>query len=221
MNTEALLGLLHISSPALPVGAFAYSQGLETAIEQGWCHDGETTGKWIEILLDQGLGHLDVPVFKRLYDAWDQEDRESVNRWNDTLLAFRETRELYNEDCQIGNAFAVWHRSLHNDERVNWLEQPTVAAMYSLAGVLQGLNKEAAAAGFLWSWCENQVASAAKAVPLGQTDAQKILKRLTVVIGQTITAGFDRGDDEIGNSLHHYAMGSAWHEQQYSRMFRS
>ena len=221
MNTEALLGLLHISSPALPVGAFAYSQGLETAIDRGWCHNGESTADWVHALLEQGMASLDVPVFCRLYRGWKQHDCSAVEYWNSTLLAFRETRELYDEDCQVGKAFAVWHRSLYDDERTDWLKQPTVAAMYALAAVRQGLDKEVAATGFLWSWCENQVASASKAVPLGQTDAQKILRRLIVAIGPAVSSGMALGDEQIGNSLHHYAMASSWHEQQYSRLFRS
>ncbi|MGI9273917.1 MAG: urease accessory protein UreF [Endozoicomonas sp.] len=221
MNTEALLGLLHISSPALPVGAFAYSQGLETAIDRGWCHDGESTARWITALLEQGMTSLDIPVFSRFYQGWKQHDRAAVEHWNSTLLAFRETRELYDEDCQVGKAFSVWHRSLHDDERTDWLEQPTVAAMYALAAVRQGLNREVAVSGFLWSWCENQVASASKAVPLGQTDAQKILQKLIAAIGPAVTFGLQVDDEQIGNSLHHYAMASSWHEQQYSRLFRS
>lgn len=108
ITTESLLGLLHLASPALPVGAFAYSQGLETAIDRQWCYNRETTGNWISELMQQGMARLDIPVFFRLYDAFAVEDRQQVNHWNETLLAFRETRELYDEDCQVGRAFAVW-----------------------------------------------------------------------------------------------------------------
>ncbi|WP_281646298.1 urease accessory UreF family protein [Parendozoicomonas sp. Alg238-R29] len=221
MKAESLLGLLHISSPSLPVGAFAYSQGLETAIDRGWCTDEESTGRWIYELLKQGIATLDLPVFLRLYRSWATQDRDAVNQWNAELLAFRETKELYDEDCQVGRAFAVWHRSLYDDERIDWLSQPTVAAMYALAGVYNDLGEEAAALGFLWSWCENQVASAAKAVPLGQTAAQRILQKLIATIEPVIHHSVSIQDHEIGNSLHHYAMASAWHEQQYSRLFRS
>ncbi|CAM3701780.1 urease accessory protein UreF [Parendozoicomonas haliclonae] len=221
MNLANVLSLLHISSPSLPIGAFAYSQGLETAIDKGWCHDEQSTGRWIRDLMVQGLGTLDIPMFRRLYQGWEQQDREAINYWNDRLLAFRETKELFTEDCQVGRTFQTWHRTLHDDNRVEWLEQPTVIAMYTLACVRQEIPQTMAATGFLWSWCENQVASASKAVPLGQTAAQRVLQNLITEIEPVITAGFALADEEIGNSLHHYAMASSWHEQQYSRLFRS
>ena len=91
ITTESLLGLLHLASPALPVGAFAYSQGLETAIDRQWCYNRETTGNWISELMQQGMARLDIPVFFRLYDAFSIEDQKQVTHWNNTLLAFRET----------------------------------------------------------------------------------------------------------------------------------
>ncbi|MTI14530.1 urease accessory protein UreF [Sansalvadorimonas verongulae] len=221
MKTEELLALLHISSPSLPIGAFAYSQGLETAIDKGWCADEASTAGWIEQSMKMGLGQLDIPLFKRLYCAWQDGDKDAVEYWNDELLAFRETKELYDEDRQVGQTFATWHRTLYDDERVDWLARPTAVAMYALATQRQRIPVNTAAAGFLWSWCENQVISASKTVPLGQTAAQRILIRLIASIEPVIQKGFALEDHQIGNSLQHYAMASAWHEQQYSRLFRS
>ncbi|WP_062264030.1 urease accessory protein UreF [Endozoicomonas arenosclerae] len=222
MNTDALLGLLHISSPALPVGAFAYSQGLETAIDRQWCYDRESTCSWISELLTQGMGRLDVPAFYRLFDAFESEDRQTVEYWNNQLLAFRETRELYDEDCQVGKAFKTWLQSLYPEEsRAQWLEKPTQAAMFALSCLCHGMDKETAAIGLLWSWCENQVAGATKAVPLGQTDAQKILQHLAHEIATVLASSKTIKDHEMGNNLVHYAMASSWHEHQYSRLFRS
>ncbi|WP_448218458.1 urease accessory protein UreF [Endozoicomonas sp. 2B-B] len=222
MNTEALLGLLHLSSPALPVGAFAYSQGLETAIDRQWCFDRESTCHWVSQLLGQGMGRLDVPVFFRLYDAFRSDDRPSVEHWNRQLLAFRETRELYDEDCQVGRAFKTWLKSLFPQEsRADWLEIPSQAAMFALSSLCHGMEKDIAAIGLLWSWCENQVTAATKAVPLGQTDAQKILHHLASEIGPVIESAKTIHDHELGNNLVHFAMASSWHEHQYSRLFRS
>ena len=220
--TKSLLGLLHLASPALPVGSFAYSQGLETAIDRQWCYNQTTTGDWISELMHQGMARLDLPVFLRLYRALEIENREQVTHWNDTLLAFRETRELYDEDCQVGKAFCTWIKSMYpNEERALWLEQPTQPAMFALASLCAGVDENSAAIGLLWSWCENQVAAATKAVPLGQTDAQRILKRLIHEIESALSTGAALADHEIGNNLMHYAMASSWHEHQYSRLFRS
>ena len=108
-----------------------------------------------------------------------------------------------------------------NEERALWLEQPTQPAMFALASLCAGIDENSAAIGLLWSWCENQVAAATKAVPLGQTDAQRILKRLIHEIESALSTGAALADHEIGNNLMHYAMASSWHEHQYSRLFRS
>ena len=222
MNTESLLNLLHIASPALPVGAFAYSQGLETAIDREWCYNRETTAEWVSELLREGVGLLDLPVFLRLYDAYSQEDKEAVVYWNQALLSFRETKELYDEDRQVGRAFKSWLLSLYSqEERAQWLEQPTQTAMFALSSLCGNMDRDSAAIGMLWSWCENQVTAATKAVPLGQTDAQHILHRLISEIDDVLTKAKSLSDDEIGNNLMHYAMASSWHEHQYSRLFRS
>ncbi len=222
MNTESLLGLLHISSPALPVGAFAYSQGLETALDQGWCHDAASIGEWITDLLMHGMAKLDGPFFLRLMDGWQANEVSTVVHWNDLLLAFRESKELFDEDCQVGRAFCAWHRSLYpDDERLEWLAKPTVAAMYALAAHRHGINREAGLAGFFWAWCENQVAAAAKALPLGQTDAQHLLLQLSHNLPEAMATAASLQDDAIGSCVVRGAMASAWHERQYSRLFRS
>ncbi|WP_299732244.1 urease accessory UreF family protein [uncultured Endozoicomonas sp.] len=222
ITTESLLGLLHLSSPALPVGAFAYSQGLETAIDRQWCHNRQTTGDWISELMLQGMAKLDVPVFLRLYRALKNHDQEQVIFWNDTLLAFRETKELYDEDCQVGRAFCTWVKSMYPDEpRADWLITPTQCSMFSLSSLLGSIDEQSAVIGLLWSWCENQVTAATKAVPLGQTDAQHILKRLTHEMDGALNAAHSLNDHEIGNNMMHYTMASSWHEHQYSRLFRS
>lgn len=221
-TTESLLGLLHLASPALPIGSFAYSQGLETAIDRQWCYDQTTTGNWITELMHYGMARLDLPCFLRIYRAMREEDKEQVTYWNNTLLAFRETRELYDEDCQVGKAFCTWIKSMYpNESRAHWLTKPTQPAMFALASLCVNVDEKSAATGWLWSWCENQVTAATKAIPLGQTDSQHILKRLIGEIGAALATGDALADHEIGNSLMHYAMASCWHEHQYSRLFRS
>jgi urease accessory protein len=218
-----LLGLLQLSSPALPVGAFAYSQGLEFALDNNWCSGSGDVAKWIENNLEFGLGQLDLPIYCRLYSAWQEQDIERLQYWNATLLAFRETKELYLEDIQIGSAFRQWHlgQDSERDSYLNLCEQPTVAAMHSLASVLSQINLESSILGFAWSWAENQISCASKAMPMGQTDAQRILKSLMPLIGEVCDNAQDISDDDIGSNLMGTAMASALHEQQYSRLFRS
>lgn len=235
INAAGILSLLHISSPALPVGAFAYSQGLEYALDAGWCKNREDVQAWIEENLQYGLGQLDLPVFLRMYNAWKGKDEAAIQYWNETLLAFRESKELYLEDIQVGSAYAQWHLGQEKGQEkgieqceeagrstyIDMLEKPTVVAMSSLASVLSEINAQTALLGFVWSWCENQIASASKAMPMGQTDGQRILQSLIPKIVEICEQAKNITDEEIGTGLMGVAMASSLHEQQYSRLFRS
>lgn len=223
INAASILSLLHISSPALPVGAFAYSQGLEFALDKGWCKNREDVNAWIEENLTYGLGQLDLPVYIRSYNAWKNKDFDQVKYWNEMLLAFRESKELYLEDTQVGSAYAQWHlgQDASRQSLLNECSNPTVVSMSALAAVLTDIDIEQALLGFVWSWAENQIASASKALPMGQTDGQRILQALIPVIAQVCEQAMEIKDDEIGTGLMGTAMASSLHEQQYSRLFRS
>lgn len=228
MKTTSLLSLLHISSPALPIGAFAYSQGLEYTLDAGWCKTAKDVEQWIESVLRFGIAGVDLPILKRLHQAWQAEDREAIIHWNDMLLAFRETKELYLEDVQVGDAFKQWHLAQLKDadassqeEKLEWLDKPSVVAMYALHGVLTEIPVEECLIGFSWAWLENQIAAASKAMPMGQTDGQKIMRRLIPVIDDVVTQAMMLSDEEIGSGLVGLAMSSSLHEHQYSRLFRS
>ncbi len=245
MQTTSLLNLLHISSPALPIGAFAYSQGLEYTLEAGWCKNADDVEQWIKSVMVHGLGGVDLPILKRLHQAWfcyfqenektDELDEtveslnsqslnaQSLKAWNATLLAFRETKELYLEDIQVGDAFKQWHKSQSAEHiaKLEIVDKPTVACMYALNGVIKGLTVEECLIGFVWTWLENQITSASKAMPMGQTDGQNIIRHLIPEIEAVIENAMTVEDDDIGSGLVGLSMSSALHENQYSRLFRS
>jgi urease accessory protein len=239
MQTTSLLNLLHISSPALPIGAFAYSQGLEYTLEAGWCKNADDVEQWIKSVMVHGLGGVDLPILKRLHQAWgayfieyDEADEQantenshvkSLKIWNATLLAFRETKELYLEDIQVGDAFKQWHKSqsVEHLTKLELVDKPTVACMYALNGVIKGLTIKECLIGFVWSWLENQITSASKAMPMGQTDGQNIIRHLIPEIAAVIESAMELENDDIGSGLVGLSMSSALHETQYSRLFRS
>jgi urease accessory protein len=222
-NSHSLLALLHVSSPALPVGAFAYSQGLEYALDCGWCKNDKDVKSWIEDNLRLGFGQLDLPIYIRMFNAWQNNDSETVNDWNHTLLSFRESKELWLEDTQVGSAYVQWHlgQDPAREPLVKSIKQPSVVSMNSLAASLNKIDLPTALIGFAWSWCENQVTSASKALPLGQTQAQQILQTLIPVIADVCEQATKIEDDDIGTGLMGLAIASSLHEQQYSRLFRS
>jgi len=219
----SLLKLLQLSSPTLPVGAFAYSQGLESAIESGFIKESKALRVWLIDSLTLSLKNGDLPIFFRLYKAWENDDIDKVMHWNQTLRAQRETSELRSEDHHLGLALARLLKDLDIAEAEILHKKGDLCfiTLFTLAANKWNIEMEQAANGFIWSWLDNQIAAAIKLVPLGQTDGQKVLSDLLPEIPKIIEEGFAIGDDEIGASLPMTAILSSQHETQYSRLFRS
>jgi urease accessory protein len=218
-----LVRLLQLASPALPVGMYSYSQGLERAVEDGWIRDEAGAGEWIGGILERGPARVDVPLLVRLYDAWAAGDGAAVERWSRTLRACRETSELRAEDRQTGQALARLLESLGSERAGNWTRHPaaTLATGFALAAVEWHIPKEQAALGYLWSGLENQVLCAVKLVPLGQAAGQRLLRDLAARIPEWASRASHLADADIGGGAFGLALASSRHETQYSRLFRS
>lgn len=219
----SLMRLMQLTSPSLPVGAFAYSQGLESAVELGVLKDLDSARGWIQNIMHQGLGRLELPIFYRLYQAWDVNDDVQLKALNAQLFAQRETSELHAEDAHMGSALSRLLSSLDMQGTTLWVrgEPLSFTTMFALAAVRWNIDMSQAATGLVWSWMENQVAAAIKLVPLGQTDGQRLIGELLQEIPALVTQSSQLKDDEIGSSLPMLAILSAQHETQYSRLFRS
>jgi urease accessory protein len=221
-DPHALLRLCHLVSPALPVGAYAYSQGLEYAVHAGWVHDEATTLEWLSGLSQHGLGTLDLPLLLRLHRAWSAPDMPAVRHWNAQLIAARETSELRAEELHLGRALARVLVELEIAEAGDWRQTASAfATLFSLAAVHWHINAGDALRGYLWTWSENQVLAAVKLVPLGQSAGQRLLHRLTDAMPAIVERAQTLGDDAIGVGTVSQALASALHESQYSRLFRS
>jgi urease accessory protein len=219
----ALLRLLQLVSPQLPIGAYAYSQGMEYAVQAEWVCDEADVQAWLHGVLCHGLAQLDVPVLLRLYRAWDENDLESIEYWSRCLRASRESAELQAEDRHLGMALARLLTDIKIEDARSWMRAPhvTLATMFSLAATRWGIRFEQAATGYLYAWAENQVAAAIKLVPLGQTAGQRILSAVMSDIVTAVRNGMQVIDTDIGFAAPRLAIGSALHESQYSRLFRS
>lgn len=217
-----LLRLLQLASPTLPVGAYAYSQGMEHAIDRQWLTDAASTQNWILGVMQHAMVRVDLPIFSRLYSALQTERSDLFDYWNRYLLASRESSELQNEDLHLGNALLQLLSDLGLDAATDRIDGGyTYAAAFAQASAHWRLELKQAASALLWSWVDNQVAAAIKLVPLGQTAGQRILVQCMDRIPGAVNEGLATGEDEIGFSLPALAIGSAHHEQQYSRLFRS
>jgi urease accessory protein len=222
MSTSTELArLLQLASPTLPVGAFSYSQGLEAAVEAGIVHDRASAAQWIGEVLALSLARMEAPILARLIAAWGAGERATIERWNDDFLASRETRELRAETVQMGYSLRALLVQLGDATPLEAIDEPSFPAAFAYAVARWQIDVHDALIAYLWAWLENQVMAAVKAVPLGQTDGQRILlalgSRLEAVAGEAESLD----DDALGGYTPGLALLSSLHETQYSRLFRS
>jgi urease accessory protein len=220
-----LLGLMWLASPALPVGGFSYSEGLESAVDAGIVHDGPSAADWLADQLQLGLARADLPLLAAAHAALAAHDAARIAELNTWMLATRETTELRAQCEQMGRSMLEWLRQRGDDPRVATLAalQPAPAwpIAFALATVQAGAAVRDALLTFGFSWAENQVQAALKAVPLGQSAGQRILARLAQDLPAAVEAALALGDDARQAFTPMLAIRSAQHETQYSRLFRS
>ena len=219
----ARLRLMQLVSPALPIGGFTYSQGLEWAVEAGWVRDSASLEDRLRGLVDDALAMLELPVLARLYTACEQRDVQRIADWGKALYAARESRELRDEERQRARALVSLLRDLDVAEADDWRDalRHCQAAPFALAAVHWRIAREDCLLGYAWSWLENQVAAAIKLVPLGQTDGQRVQLRLAARLPGAVERALQCDDDDIGAGAPAMAIASAAHETQYTRLFRS
>ena len=226
MRIAELTALLHLASPALPIGAFSYSQGLESAIEHGLIHDGDSAREWIASGLTNVLARGELPFLAHQMTRWRDHDAAGLAAADEEFLASRESSELRRETQQMGWSLAQLCTQLEwgDAERLATLNaikpvsQPTA---FAFAAYANDAATDAALAAYAFSWVENQAAAALKAVPLGQIAGQRIIVALRVAIDTAVEKALDTSPGEINTFAPQLGILSARHESQYSRLFRS
>jgi urease accessory protein len=218
-NTDAaLLRLLWLASPALPIGGFSYSEGLEAAVEAGLVHDEGSAGEWLAQQLHASLARADLAVVALAVAACRGGDAEELGRLDQWVRQTRETSELRQQSEQMGRSLREWQRSLgHKDLPAEF----TYPVAFAVAAESCGAPTRAIALAYAFAWCENMMQAAIKSVPLGQGAGQRILARL----GNELPAAIDHALALDAGQLQSFtpmlAILSARHETQYSRLFRS
>jgi urease accessory protein len=217
------LRLLQLASPSLPVGAYSYSQGLEAAIEGRIVSDARSAQAWIGDVLDLSLAAMEAPVLLRLIAAWSAGDEAAARRWNEEFLASRETAELRAETVQMGYSLRRLLRDLEPETaaRLDGFDEIAYPTAYAFAITAWTIGAREALEAYLFAWVENQVLAAVKAIPLGQTDGQRILLSLGARIAAAAAHAGSLRDDELANFTPGLALLSSRHETQYTRIFRS
>jgi urease accessory protein len=220
-----LLRLLQFASPALPVGAYSYSQGLEHAVEAALVQDEASAARWIEGVLRFSVANCEAPCLLAMMDAASTCERERLSLLNAWFLASRECAELRAETVQLGHSLVRLLEQLDGKAApltgfLRTLPEPSYPCAWACAACAFGLPRNHALAAYLWAWLENQVLAAVKLVPLGQSAGQRILFRL----GEAVEELVARDACEPGewtNFAPGLALAAVMHETQYTRLFRS
>ncbi|MBO9679261.1 MAG: urease accessory protein UreF [Acidovorax sp.] len=228
LPAASLLQLIWLASPALPVGGFSYSEGLEVAVERAGVTTEQAASDWIADQLHLSQVRGDMAVVARAVTAWRQAAHDRVQALNDWVLHTRETHEMRLQTEQMGRSLAEWLRNQHagDPERLRDVKRlATLPPTYPVAFALAAAATEACAhdvlLAYTFGWAENMVQAAIKAVPLGQSAGQRILARLAAAIpaaAHTALALPDTGRQAFSPML---GILSAQHETQYTRLFRS
>lgn len=226
MQATALLHLLQLASPSLPIGAYSYSQGLEAALEKGLVRDEPSAREWIASTLHHVVARFEAPVLWRLLHAFATRDLAAVTWWTERFVAARDTAEFRAETIQMGYSLAKLAIDLKvaDDALRSLLEaQPEVPLPTALAyaAVALGVPHDAALLGMLFSWAENQVLVCVKSVPLGQVSGQRLLLSLQPELERAAQTAMHLSDDELSNWSPGLSLLSMQHEVQYSRLYRS
>ena len=215
----SLAKLLQLASPTLPVGAYSYSGGLEAACEAGVVSDAASAQRWIGDVLEWSTARMEAPILLSFLSGFEKKDLKKAEKTNEMFLASRETAELRAETVQMGYSLNRLLKDIGVGEVP--VEEPSFPAAFAFAAAHWKIKPEDALQAYLWAWLENQVMAAVKAVPLGQTDGQRILLSLGDRLSSLVEKAKSLKEEDLGNFVPGLAMLSSMHETQYSRLFRS
>jgi urease accessory protein len=222
----ALLQLMRLASPSLPVGGFSYSDGFEAAFEAGLVAGEAQALAWLLDQLHLGLGRGELPVVAHATRAWKRHDPARIAELNAWVSTTRETSEWRQQSAQMGRSMAQWLRQ-HDapDERLPALAAlapaPTWPIAFALAGAATGAPVRDVLLAFAAGWAENMAQAAMKAIPLGQAAGQRLLAGLSKDIPGVVAAAARMPFDAMQAFTPMLAILSSKHEAQYSRLFRS
>jgi urease accessory protein len=225
LTSSALLQLIWLASPGLPVGGFSYSEGLEAAVDAGLADREDTARQWLLDQLHLTQARSELPAVAAAFRAWQAHELARVQALNDWVLATRETAEGRQQCAQMGRSLADWLRQRSADADADALSAlrpaPSWPVAFALAAARSGADVHSALCAMAFGWAENLVQAAVKAVPLGQSAGQRMLGSLSEAIPAAVDAALRLDDDTRQAFSPGLAILSARHEAQYSRLFRS
>lgn len=224
MNETALLSLLQLASPTLPIGAYSYSEGLETLVDTEVIKDIATLEHWLTQELTHGVARLEAAIMLRAYQSFIKGDGSQLGYWNQWLTATKETEELREQSWQMGNSLMLLLGELSPETKelgVNNQEPWNYAIAFGIAAAAWNISPSVAITAYLQSWATNLISAGLKLIPLGQTAGQKLLWSIRpqlVIAAETV---MNLTDEQLATCGWGLAIASMAHTHQYSRLFRS
>ena len=225
-EAASLYRLMTWLSPAFPVGAFSYSSGIEWAVETGDIVDAASLRDWLAAMLANGAGLCDAIFLAEAHRAAANDDGTRLFDVAELARAFVLSRERHLETTAQGRAFietalAAWPRTSLS----RLIEACGGAIAYPVAvGIVSAAHAVPLAPtlhAFLHALTSNWISAATRLVPLGQTDSQRLLAQLEVVVAATARRAFSASLDDLGSASFRADLASLRHETQYTRLFRS
>ena len=225
LSATSLIQLIWLASPALPVGGFSYSEGLEVAVERAVVATESIASDWLSDQLHLTLVRGDLAVIAQAIPAWRSGQLPRIRQLNDWVLQTRETSELRAQTEQMGRSLLEWLRN-HEGANARHIQDcanlpPTYPLTFALAASQLEAGVRDCLLAYAFGWAENMVQAALKSVPLGQSSGQRILARLSREIAPAVETALLLPDDERQAFSPMLAILSSQHETQYSRLFRS
>lgn len=203
-----LLTLMQWMSPAFPVGGYAYSHGLEQAIQDGAITDADMLYDWLVEVLEHGTGRVDAILLCLALNGADVAD---------TARALAASKERFEEAEAQGRAFTDAVNGIYGEDTP---PAPLPVAV-GIAARRLDLIVPQVAAHYLHAFASNLVSAAVRFVPLGQTDGQKVLKRLHGVIEGVAAQAADATLEDLGNAALGSDMAAMRHETMDVRIFKT
>jgi urease accessory protein len=224
IDNTALLCILQLASPALPVGAYSYSEGLETLIDTGTIENEQSLKHWLKQELHYGAIRLEAAVMVRAYNSAKLGDTEALSYWNNWLSAARETEELRSSSWQMGRSLI--RLLLELQPQVTFMANAVglpcnYAIAFGIAAAHWQIDLSSAILGYLHSWTTNLITVGIKLIPLGQTAGQKLLLELHVNLSSATQEILTLEDNDLSSCGWGLSLASMAHETQYTRLFRS
>lgn len=218
--------VLSIFSPLLPIGSFTYSQGLESAVEDGLVSDEISLQNWVGDSIENGIVYFELPLLKRLLFAAEKNNIDEFINWCEFAIASRTTMELRMEEEQKGKAFLSIMPSLGiNVEKIPQELKICISRTYlgaiAYSATILKISLNAFLEVFIFSCVESLAMAGAKIIPLGQSAVWRIITHATRNTIDYINIANNVNDEDIGSGLMNQAIESCCHEVMYSRIYRN